>query len=155
MGSEDNNKTMARRIYEEAFSKGNLAVVDEVCASNYVGYDPAEPPTHGPSGVKELITRYRAAFPDLRITVDELLATGDTVIARWTATGTNQGPFNGMPATGKKGTVTGIEVVHFANGKAVESFINWDTFGLMRQLGLIPEAAPATVTQTTQAQPRH
>lgn len=155
MGSEDNNKALVRRVLEEAFNKGDFAVVDEAIATNYVSYDPSIPPVHGPAGLKQMIGMYRTAFPDVHITIDEMVAAGETVVTRWTATGTHKGPFNGIPGTGRKGTVSGIQITHFANGKAVEDFVNWDTLGLMRQLGLIPEAAPATITQTTQAQQQH
>jgi steroid delta-isomerase-like uncharacterized protein len=152
MGTEDNNKALVRRVLEEAFNKGNLAVVDEAIATNYVSYDPAVPTVHGPAGLKQLIGMYRSAFPDVRLTVEEIVAIGDTVVTRWSATGTHRGPFSGVPPTGRKATVTGMQISHFANGKVVEDFVNWDTLGLMRQLGVIPEAAPASVTQSAQAQ---
>ena len=156
MGSEDNNKAFARRLFEEAFSKGNFAVVDEVVAPNYTGSDPTVPGgIHGPAGLKQFMSSYRSAFPDLQFTINEILATGDTVVARWTGTGTHLGLFNGIPPTGNKGSVTGISVMHFANGKLAEDFVNWDTIGLMRQLGLIPDATPATATQSAQAQSPH
>ena len=152
MGTEDNNKAAVRRIYEEAFNKGDLHVVDEVVATNFVSYDPAVPTVHGPAELKQLIGSYRAAFPDVHITLDEMIATGDTVVTRWTGAGTHQGTFSGVPPTGIRATVTGIEFTRFSNGKEVESFVHWDTLGLMRQLGAIPVAAPATVTQGPQAQ---
>lgn len=137
------NKALARRIVEEAFTAGRLEVVDELVARDYVGHDPSLPEdARGPEGVKELIAGYRAAFPDIRVTVEDQIAEGDRVVTRWAATGTHQGELMGMPATGKQGTVTGITIDRIADGKIVESWDNWDTLGLMQQLGAVP--APAT-----------
>lgn len=137
------NKALSRRLVEEAFNAGRLEVVDELVARDYVGHDPSLPEdARGPDGVKELIAGYRAAFPDIRVTVEDQIAEGDMVVTRWAATGTHQGELMGMPATGKQGTVTGITIDRITDGKIVESWDNWDTLGLMQQLGAIP--APAT-----------
>lgn len=137
------NKALTRRLVEEAFTAGRLEVVDELIARDYVGHDPSLPEdARGPEGVRELIAGYRAAFPDIRVTVEDQIAEGDMVVTRWAATGTHQGELMGMPATGKQGTVTGITIDRIADGKIVESWDNWDTLGLMQQLGAIP--APAT-----------
>lgn len=137
------NKALARRIVEEAFTAGRLEVVDELVARDYVGHDPSLPEdARGPEGVKELIAGYRAAFPDIRVTVEDQIAEGDMVVTRWAATGTHQGELMGMPPTGKQGTVTGMTIDRIADGKIVESWDNWDTLGLMQQLGAVP--APAT-----------
>ena len=137
------NKALARRLVEEAFTAGHLEVVDELIARDYVGHDPSLPEdARGPAGVRELIAGYRAAFPDIRVTVEDQIAEGDRVVTRWAATGTHQGELLGMPATGKQGTVTGITIDRIADGKIVESWDNWDTLGLMQPLGAIP--APAT-----------
>jgi steroid delta-isomerase-like uncharacterized protein len=137
--SAEANKTIARRLIEETFNKGNLAVVDEFCAMNYVGYDPALPnPSRGPVELKQNINMYRTAFPDAHLTVEEQVAEGDTVVSRWTARGTHKGPLMGIPPTGKQATATGITISHFAGGKVVEERVNWDALGLLRQLGVVP-----------------
>jgi steroid delta-isomerase-like uncharacterized protein len=137
-------KAIARREIEEIFGQGKLEVADEVIAPNYVGHDPALPePIRGPEGVKEAAAGYRAAFSDLTCTVDQQVAEGDTVVTRWTARGTHDGELFGVAPTGKQATVTGISIERVVDGKIVEDHTNWDTFGLMQQLGAIP--TPTTV----------
>jgi len=138
------NKALARRLVEEAFNAGRLEVVDELVASDFVEHDPSlTEEVRGPAGVKELITGYRAAFPDIRITIEDQIADGDYVVSRWSGTGTHQGELMGMPATGKQATVTGITIDRIADGRIAESWDNWDTLGLMQQLGAIPAPAMA------------
>jgi steroid delta-isomerase-like uncharacterized protein len=136
----ETNKTISRRFFEEAFGKGNLNVLDEIIASDHVNSGPGalpELPT-GPEGAKQLVTVYRNAFPDVRFTVDEQIAEGDKVVTRWTADGTHKGELQGIPATGKSSTVTGIAVDRIVNGKIAESWGIFDQFGMMQQLGLVP-----------------
>ncbi len=138
------NKALARRLVEEAFNQGRLDVTEELVASDYVGHDPSLPEeVRGPAGVKEVIAGYRAAFPDIQVTIEDQIAEGDLVVTRWRATGTHQGELMGMPATGKQATVTGITIDLIADGRIVESWDNWDTLGMMQQLGAIPALAMA------------
>jgi steroid delta-isomerase-like uncharacterized protein len=138
------NKALSRRLVEEAFNAGRLDVIDEVVASDFVGHDPSLPEElRGPAGVRELIAGYRAAFPDIRITIEDQVAEGDLVVTRWSATGTHQGELLGMPATGKQATVTGVTIDRIVDGRIVESWDNWDTLGLMQQLGAVPALATA------------
>jgi steroid delta-isomerase-like uncharacterized protein len=141
--SSEQNKAIVRRAFEEPW-KGNLDVVDELIATNYVGHDPANPePLRGPEGVKEFVSVYRAAFPDARITVEQQLAEGDLVATRWSGRGTHEGELMGISPTGKQTTVTGLTISRLEGGKIVEEFQNWDTFGMMQQLGVVPELAYA------------
>jgi steroid delta-isomerase-like uncharacterized protein len=141
--SSEQNKAIVRRLFEEPW-KGNLDVIDELTASEYIGHDPANPePLRGPDGVKEFISTYRAAFPDARITVEEQLAEGDLVATRWSARGTHEGELMGIRPTGKQVTVSGLTISRLAGGKVVEEFQNWDTFGMMQQLGAVPALAHA------------
>lgn len=138
------NKALARRLVDEAFNAGRLDVTDELVASDYVGHDPSLPEdVHGPAGVRELIAGYRAAFPDIQVTIEDQIADGDRVVTRWRATGTHKGELMGMPATGKQATVMGITIDRIADGRIAESWDNWDTLGLMQQLGAIPALAMA------------
>jgi len=138
------NKALARRLVEEAFNAGRLEVVDELVASDFVEHDPSlTEEVRGPAGVKELVAGYRAAFPDIRITIEDQIADGDYVVSRWSGTGTHQGELMGMPATGKQATVTGITIDRIVDGRIAESWDNWDTLGLMQQLGAIPAPAMA------------
>lgn len=141
--SED-NKAILRRFMDEGFNKGNAAIADELIAPNWVNHDPATPPLPpGPEGIKALFGIYRSAFPDLTFTVDDQIAEGDLVVTRWTARGTHQGELMGIPATGRSGVVTGIEIDRVVNGKIEETWVNWDTMGLLQQLGVIPAPGQA------------
>lgn len=126
-----------RRVLEEAWSKGNLAVIDEVYADSYVLHDPVAPGVRGAEGVKGFVTTYRTSFPDLRSTIEDQVVEGDKVVWRWTARGTHKGEMMGMPPTGKPVTITGITISRFAGGKVVEEWNHWDTLGMMQQLGLV------------------
>ncbi|HLE90092.1 MAG TPA: ester cyclase [Anaerolineales bacterium] len=136
----ETNKTVSRRFFEEVFSKGKLAVADEIIAKDHANSGPGTLPglTPGPEGSKQFVTVYRNAFPDVHFTIDEQIAEGDKVVTRWTAHGTHQGELAGIPATGKSSTVTGIVVDRLVNGKIAESWGIFDQFGMMQQLGVIP-----------------
>jgi steroid delta-isomerase-like uncharacterized protein len=137
--SPDNNKSIVRRAIEEPW-KGNLDIVEELFASDYVGHDPAVPELlRGPGDVKEFISTYRVAYPDAQITVETQVAEGDMVATRWTARGTHKGELMGIEPTGKQVTVTGLTLSRVQNGKIVEGFQNWDALGMMKQLDAIPE----------------
>jgi steroid delta-isomerase-like uncharacterized protein len=141
--STETNKSIVRRIFEEAFGQGNLAVLDEIIAPDQVNGGPGALPgmPSGPEGSKMLISAYRNAFPDLHFTIDEQVAEGNTVVTRWTAHGTHNGEFAGIPPTGKSATVVGMGVDRIENGKIVESWGLFDQFGMLQQLGVSP--APA------------
>jgi steroid delta-isomerase-like uncharacterized protein len=141
--SSEQNKAIVRRLVEEPW-KGDLRVVDELIDRNYVGYDPSIPePLRGPDGFKENVSTYRAAFSDARITVDEQIAEGDKVATRWTGRGKHDGDLMGVAPTGKQVQVSGLTFSRLANGKVIEEYTNWDTFGMMQQLGVVPELAHA------------
>jgi steroid delta-isomerase-like uncharacterized protein len=135
----DENKAISRRVFEEIISQGNLSLADEIFASNYVDHDPANPDVSGPEGFKLLVSKYRSAFPDLRLTVNDIFAEGDEVVVRWTWSGTHEGDLEGVPPTGKKMGGEGITISRFSGGKVEEDWANWDALGLMRQLGVVPE----------------
>jgi len=138
----DDGKTIQRRMIEEVYNKGRLDLIDDLIAPEYLGHDPALPrDIVGPPGEKELVAGYRAAFPDLRITIDEQIAENDRVVARWTARGTHTGDLWGIAGTGKDITVTGTSVDRISGGRIIESWSNWDTLGLMQQLGVVPVMA--------------
>lgn len=141
----DTNKTVARRFFEEVFGQGKLDVLDVIVAKDHDNKGPATLPglPAGPEGAKQVVTMYRNAFPDFRVTVDEQIAEGDKVVTRWTAHGTHKGELAGIPATGKSSTVTGISVDKLVNGKIAESWGIFDQFGMMQQLGVIPTPEPA------------
>jgi steroid delta-isomerase-like uncharacterized protein len=138
------NKRIAARIVEEVFNQGRLETADELFAPDAIAHDPAQPePGRGPEGLKQTAMGYRSAFPDLQVRIEDQCAEGDTVCTRWTATGTNSGEFWGASPSGKQATVTGITIDRIREGQIVESWTNWDTLGLLQQLGMMPAAAHA------------
>jgi steroid delta-isomerase-like uncharacterized protein len=134
------NVAIARRVMEEGWNNGDLAVIEECYSPDAVMHDPASAPDErqGIEGRQRALQRYRAAFPDLHFTTSEFTAAGELVYFHWEATGTHQGELNGIPPTGKKITVTGTASDRIVNGKIVEDWSHWDTLGMLQQLGVIP-----------------
>jgi steroid delta-isomerase-like uncharacterized protein len=140
--SADENKALNRRLVEEGFSKGDMAVLDELIAVDCIDHAGAPAFPSGVEGVKQFFTMFRGAFPDLGYTIEDMIAEGDMVVTRNHWQGMHQGPFLGIPPTGKQVTVSGIDVTRWAGGKAVEHWANQDTLGLLQQLGVVPEPEP-------------
>jgi len=139
--SVEENKAIARRIFEEIWNKRNLDLIGETFATNFVRNDPASADLSGPigpEGFKQVVNVYVSAFPDHHFTPESIIAEGDMVVTRWTATGTHKGELAGIPPTGVYAAVTGISIYQIADGKVVEEWSNWDTLGMMQNLGVIP-----------------
>jgi steroid delta-isomerase-like uncharacterized protein len=136
--STEENKALLRRDMGELWGQGNLAVAEEVYATDVVLHNapPGLPP--GIEGVKGVVTAYRAAFPDLHVTIQDEVAEGDRVVLRWTMRGTQKGEFFGIPATGKPMTLAGIVIARVADSKIAEVWASTDQLGMMQQLGVIP-----------------
>ena len=135
--STEENKALGRRIFEEGINQNQPSVFDELIAPSYVNYDfPA--PTQGVEGFKMVIGMFRAAFPDMRVILEEELAEDDKVITHGYFTGTHKGDFQGIPPTGKQIKVKYIDVWRVESGKLVENWVQMDQLGLMQQLGVIP-----------------
>jgi len=142
----EGNKTIVRRLVEELWNKGNLSVADELFAPTYAHHDPSTPDLgKGPEGERKRATLYRTAFPDVRLTIEDILAEGETVVARWSCRGTHKGDLSGIAPTGKQINISGVTIARLANGKFVEGWVNWDALGLMQQLGVVPELGKAKV----------
>jgi steroid delta-isomerase-like uncharacterized protein len=139
----EGNKQVCRRLIEEAVNRGNLAVVDTLVGPNYVYHGPGGLELRGPEGFKQLITLYRTAFPDLRMTIDDIIAEGDRVVLRWTGHGTHRGDLTGIAPTGRTVTISGIIVSQLFGGKIVEDFESFDEVALLRQLGVTTIPVPA------------
>jgi steroid delta-isomerase-like uncharacterized protein len=141
--STEENKAIVRRVNDEVWSEGHLDVIDELFADDFVATIVGAPEQiRGPQGFREFVVMYRTAFPDLRLTVDEQFAEGETVVTRWTATGTNEGELMGMPATGKQATTAGININRVSGGKLVEGWGLFDQLGLLQQIGAVPVPTP-------------
>ncbi len=138
--SAEENKAIARCVFEEAWNQGNLDPVDEIHSTDFVLHDPSMPEDIcGPEGFKQFITMYRIAFPDIHFTIEDQIAEGDKVVTRWTGTGTHRGELMGIAPTGVRGQgVMGITIDQIAGGKIVESWNAWDTLGMLQQLGVVP-----------------
>lgn len=136
-------KQATRRLFEEAWGKGNTGVMDELCDRGYRGHDPLAGELDL-RGLKELCRGYRDAFPDLAVTFLGTYTDGDTCITHWRMTGTHQRPLQGIEPTGNRCTVEGISVARFRGGKIVEDWTQWDAFGLFRQLGVAPSMSQGT-----------
>ncbi len=134
----EENKTIVRRFFEEGPSKGNLTDADELLSPDFVLHVPL-PVSPGIKGIHEVIITCRAAFEHLNVTVEDMIAEGDNVAARFTARGIHKGDFMGLPATGKPIMMTGIEIFRIENGKIVELWGGEaNLLGLMQQLGIFP-----------------
>ena len=138
--STEQNKTTTRRILEETWNKGNLAILDEYVAPGAINHDPNNPTAPGPAGLKQIVSMYRSAFPDLHFAIEQEIADGDYVVHRLMATGTHRGDLPALPATGKRATVTAIVINRFKDGKIVEGWAVSDQLGLLQQLGVVPTA---------------
>lgn len=132
----EENKTLVGLFYEEVWNAGNVGFADEVFADDYVRHDlRATDAVPGPEGQKQIAAAFRSAFPDLSFTVDLLFGEGDYVAARWTASGTNTGPWGGQEPTGKAMTFSGVNLFRLRAGKVVEIWNHRDDLGLMQQMG--------------------
>lgn len=134
----EGNKSLVRRAHEEVWSHGNLSVIEEIWASDFVGHPPAGPDLVGPDALRERVRRHRSIFPDWKEEVSELVAEGDRVAASWISTGTDQGGFGGNPATGKTVRIRETGFYRIADGKIVEQWVLADIFSLQQQLELPP-----------------
>ena len=134
----EENKAVLRRWYEECFNKKNLAIIDELIAPNCVEHNAFPGQAPGIEGVKQTIGMFLAAFPDMRVTVDDMIAEGDKVAVRYSGRGTHRGELMGIAATGKQVTATGMEIVRLSGGKMVEHWEQMDMLGMMQQMGVLP-----------------
>jgi steroid delta-isomerase-like uncharacterized protein len=142
---QDKNKVIARRVFEEILSQGKYQVADEIYAPDFVNHG-----VETSVGLKEdqaAARGWRTAFPDLKMNVVLMVAEDDLVTVLWTASGTNTGQGNGLPATGKKAEGRGITVWRIAGGKIREEWTEYDSLRLMKQLGLLPAGEKARGSQ--------
>jgi len=131
-------KALTRRFIEE-WNKGKaaaMAVIDEMYATNFVSHGDED--IRGIKNVKQSTSEEFSAFPDLHLTIDDMVVEGDKVAARITMTGTHKGEYMGAPPTNKKITIRAITIERFAGGKVVEEWGMYDTLSLMQQLGVVP-----------------
>jgi steroid delta-isomerase-like uncharacterized protein len=130
------NKVLVQSAVEEVLNGRNVSAADTLFADNFVRYDAATPNVSlGRKGMAFLTSYYRSAFPDLNYTVEDVIAEGDRVVTRWTATGTHQGFFGLYAPTGNQVTWSGVMIWQVRDGKILTVWVDQDTAGHTRQLG--------------------
>lgn len=136
------NTAQLQRLADEVLTGHDLAALDEIFHADYVEHEPPPGMAPGRDGLRQWLAGWIAAFPDVRWTVEEQIADDDRVWSRSTWHGTHQGPFLGIPATGRTVTVAAWTIDRFTDGKIAESRIIMDVMGLMMQLGVVPTPGP-------------
>jgi steroid delta-isomerase-like uncharacterized protein len=139
--STEANKALLQRYADAVLTRHDLAAMDEFFHADYVQDDPPKGMGPGLEGLRQWIASWIEAFPDARWTVEEQIGDDDEVWTRSTWQGTNQGPYLGMPATGKNVTGAVWATFRFVDGKIAESRVIMDRLGVLQQLGVIPETA--------------
>jgi steroid delta-isomerase-like uncharacterized protein len=133
------NKSIVRRLYDEVWNKRKIDLVAELISPSHALVDPFVSGSQvGPELYRRRIQELTTSFPDLRFTLDDLIAEKDKVVAAWVISATHKGEFMNIPATGKKVSVEGITIHYIRDGKILDSNARWDSMGLLRQLGALP-----------------
>lgn len=140
----EQNKAIARRLYDEVLNQENRAVIDEVFAPDVIIHDPFMGTLQGVNAFKQLLDMFDAAFPHHRAEVHQIIAEDDYVSVLHTHTGRHDGPFMGLPQTGTEVRIGGVEVMRLQQGQIVEFWRHDDDAGLLMQLGIVQSPAPAT-----------
>jgi len=140
MSSESNIESV-RRLLAEAFSKGDYAVIDEIVAADFVEHQNGAQGS-GPEAVRRIASGLRASFPDLRLEIEDVVATEDEVWTRVRGRGTDTGGVAGRPPTGQRIEVDVIDIVRFKDGKMVEHWGVADRLGMLQQVGVVPTPPP-------------
>lgn len=140
-GSLEQNKAVARRVFDEIFNQGKFEAAAEIYAPDFVNRGPRR--SLGLKEDQDAARGWRQAFPDLKVTVEKLVAEGDLVTVLWVGRGTNTAAGNGLPATGKPVELRGITIWRIAGGRIREEWSAFDRLSMMQQLGLLPAPQPA------------
>lgn len=140
----DDYKEKVRRGFEEGMNRQNFALFEEYLAPNYVNHSlPA--PMPGPQGFILVVQGFFSAFPDFRVTLEDIVAEGNLVSTRGYMSGTHQGDFQGIPPTGKTVKVAYCDLWRGENGQLVENWVQLDMLGMLQQLGVIPAPSQTAV----------
>lgn len=134
MNLAEQNKAAYRRFIDVAFNEGQLGRLDELVTPNYVFHDAPPGTPAGPDAIRQVVTMFRAAFPDLKITIEDQIAEGEKVCSRATTRGTHRGAIFGISPTNRVVTMTGLTLVRVVDGRIAESWVKNDVMGLMNQL---------------------
>ena len=136
----EQNKALARRFYEEVFNQKKLAAIDELCDPAFVDHNAMPGQRPGAAGLKDMFGAMLTGLPDLRITVHELVAEGDIIVARFTMQATHTGNLMGAGPTGKRVVMRGMDMVRIKNGRAVEAWHEGNDAEVMMSLGVQPQS---------------
>jgi steroid delta-isomerase-like uncharacterized protein len=146
----EENKAVIRRfneLVEQYWRTGDADAFDEVVASDFVHYSPGLPPDL--EGMKQALPMFRGAFPDMRLTEEDMIAEGDKVVDRVTVRGTHQGELMGIPPSGNQVEFMETHISRIADGKIVERWGQWDALGMMQQIGAVPAPGPSEEASPT------
>lgn len=143
--SVEDNKALFRRLLEEAFTNGNVDIIDELIAEDVVDHEELPPGLSGPprEQLKQFVAMWKAAFPDGYVEISDIIAEGDRVVSRSTLHGTHSGEFLGIPPSGNQINYEIIDIARIVDGKCVEHWAASDNLKLLQQLGAMPVEAPA------------
>ena len=134
MSKQANIETQTK--FGDAINSGKLETMHDLVSENCVDHDPAPGQVDGPEGYIKFFTTMRTAFPDMKVTVEHMVADDDSIAFAYTLTGTHQGDVNGVSATGKAIEARGLQISKFENGKMVERWGSSDELGILKQLGV-------------------
>jgi steroid delta-isomerase-like uncharacterized protein len=137
------NATILDRINEEAFNRGDVNVLDELVADDFVEHDPMPGTPPDREGFKAMIRGLHAAFPDFHTEVEDQIVAGDKVVERWSCTGTQEGEFMGLPPTNRHVEIHGMDISRLADGRLVEHWTQIDMMSMLQQLGVMQAETPA------------
>ena len=140
------SKTVLYRYGEEVWNQGKLSLIDELFTADHRYHDAVLgelPP--GPEGVRQRVGTYMSAVPDAKVTFEDWMVDGDKVLCRWSWGGTNTGELMGLPPTGRQATTTGMHLCHVREGRIAETWVSYDAFGFLRQLGVVQLGAAESV----------
>lgn len=135
--SAEQNKVVVRKFFEELVNKGDLDLINEIIAPNWVNIDARLSPLQGLEGAKKLVTTFRSSFSNIHAEILDMMAEGDRVAVAFTESGTQNGEFMGFPPSGKSIKATGIGIFRVANGKIIENRVNMDMLALLQQIGAV------------------
>jgi steroid delta-isomerase-like uncharacterized protein len=133
------NNSIVRQLYEVIWNKRRLEILSELVSPSHALHGPNfSGSSIGPEAYKRQVALFLAGFPDLCWTIEDTVSEKDKVVVLWSFAGTHKGEFMGVPPTNKKVSIEGITIHEIGNGKIMDSYVNWDTWGMMQQLGVVP-----------------
>ena len=144
MSAEENVQIM-RRWFQEVWNEGRMETIHELFSPEGIahGQESPEAELHGPAQFEAFVKKTRGAFPDMKLAVEDVFATADKGVLRWSGVMTHTGDTMGMPGSGRPVQLRGITLVRFAGGKVIESWDNWDQLGMLQQIGAVIPAVAA------------